>query len=159
MKTSKKKHSFHNKHIYIYGSQTFWSFLKFCCTCCKELFCLQETVIMLIFLSICIKQSQHYEMRKNNSKLKFTKNCQASLFSHWRLIISKCSISLARLDEWSKGEATPLELILSSLLCASLDMETNSLTWLKLHTTALTTKHSVAPTFKKTGVSFRSKFL
>ena len=25
----KKKHSFHNKHIYVYGLQTFWSFMKF----------------------------------------------------------------------------------------------------------------------------------
>ena len=24
-----KKHSFHNKHIYIYGLHTFWSFMKF----------------------------------------------------------------------------------------------------------------------------------
>ena len=24
-----KKHSSHNKHIYIYGLQTFWSFMKF----------------------------------------------------------------------------------------------------------------------------------
>ena len=32
-------------------------------------------------------------MRKNNSKLNFTKNHQASLFSQGRLKISKCSIS------------------------------------------------------------------
>ena len=29
MKALKKKHSFHNSHIYIYRSQTFWSFMKF----------------------------------------------------------------------------------------------------------------------------------
>ena len=29
------------------------------CTYCKGLFCLEETVIMLIFLCICIKHSQH----------------------------------------------------------------------------------------------------
>ena len=52
---------------------------------------------MLIFLRICIKYSQHSEMRKNNSKLNFTKNRHASLFSRGRLKISKWSISLARL--------------------------------------------------------------
>ena len=29
LRKSGKKHSFHNKHIYIYGPQTFWSFAKF----------------------------------------------------------------------------------------------------------------------------------
>ena len=29
------------------------------CIYCKGLFCLEETVIMLIFLCICIKHSQH----------------------------------------------------------------------------------------------------
>ena len=40
----KKKKTFHNKHIYIYRSQTFWSFRKFYevsfCTYCEGLFCL-----------------------------------------------------------------------------------------------------------------------
>ena len=42
-------------------------------------------------------------MRKNNSKSNFTKN------SRWRLKISKCSISLARLGECSKSKVTQLE--------------------------------------------------
>ena len=29
LRKHQKKHSFHNKHIYIYRSQTFWSFIKF----------------------------------------------------------------------------------------------------------------------------------
>ena len=29
MKMLEKKHSFHNKHIYVSGSQPFWSFMKF----------------------------------------------------------------------------------------------------------------------------------
>ena len=63
---------------------------------------------MLIFLHICIKHSQHYEMRKNNSKLNFMKNCQASLFSRGQLKISKCSTSLAWLGECAKSKVTPL---------------------------------------------------
>ena len=40
-------------------------------------------------------------MRKNNSKLNFTKNRQASSFSRRQLKISKCSISIAQLCECS----------------------------------------------------------
>ena len=40
-------------------------------------------------------------MRKNNSKLNFTKNRQASSFSRRQLKISKCSISIAQLSECS----------------------------------------------------------
>ena len=49
-------------------------------------------------------------MRKNNIKLNFTKNHRVSWFSCGRLIISKCSISLARLDEYSKSKVTLLGL-------------------------------------------------
>ena len=55
-------------------------------------------------------------MRKNNSKLNFTKNRGASWFSRGRLKISKCSISLARLGECSKRKVTPLNIIYWSLL-------------------------------------------
>ena len=65
---------------------------------------------MLTFLNICIKHSQHQEMRKN-SKLNVTKNCQVSLFSRGWLIISKCSISLTQLGECSKSKVTPLACI------------------------------------------------
>ena len=47
-------------------------------------------------------------MRKNNSKLNFMKNRQASWFSHGRLKISKCSNSLAWLGECWKSKVTPL---------------------------------------------------
>ena len=60
---------------------------------------LQKAVIMLKFLHIHMKHSQYWEMRKNNSKLNFTKHHQASWFSRGWLKISKCSISLARLGE------------------------------------------------------------
>ena len=65
-----------------------------------EFFLSLKTVIMLIFICICIKQSQHLEMKKNNSKLNFTKKCWASWFSCGQLKISKCS--LTRLGECSK---------------------------------------------------------
>ena len=82
-----------------------WKFYEILfCTYCKGLFCLQKTVIMVIFLCICIKHSQHEEMRKNNSKLNFTKNHLASWFSRGQLKTSKCLISLARLGECSKSK-------------------------------------------------------
>ena len=60
-----------------------------------------------IKLCICIKNSQHQEMRKNNSKLYFMKNHQMSWFSLRWLKISKYSISLAWLGECSeKGYST-----------------------------------------------------
>ena len=41
MKTSgKEKHSLHNTHIYIYRSQTFWSFMKFYFVHIVKVFCL-----------------------------------------------------------------------------------------------------------------------
>ena len=49
-------------------------------------------------------------MRKNNSKLNFTKNRWTSLFLHGWLTISKCSIPLAQLSECSKSKVTPLVL-------------------------------------------------
>ena len=63
---------------------------------------------MLIFLCICIKHLQHQEMRKNNTKLSFTKNRRASWFSHGQLKITKCSIWLAWLSECSKNKVIPL---------------------------------------------------
>ena len=48
-------------------------------------------------------------MRKNNSKLNFTKNCRASWFSRKRQKISKYSISLAWLGQWSRSTITPLK--------------------------------------------------
>ena len=56
----KKNFFFQNKHTYIYGVTDilkFYEVLFF--TYCIGLFCLQETVIMLIFLCMCIKHSQH----------------------------------------------------------------------------------------------------
>ena len=61
------------------------------------------------FEVICMhKTLQHYEMRKSNRKVNFTKNRWASLFSRGRLKISKCSISLAWVGECSKSKVTPL---------------------------------------------------
>ena len=62
-------------------------------------------VIMLIFLCICIKHSQHQEIRKN-SKLNFMKICQASWFSHRRLEISKYFFHSP--DRESAQKVTPL---------------------------------------------------
>ena len=45
-------------------------------------------------------------MRKNNSKLDFIKNHQASWFSHEWLKISKCSISLAWQVKCLKSKVT-----------------------------------------------------
>ena len=98
----KKKHSFRNKHIYIYGSHTSWSFI---------LYILQRFVLSLetvAMLSICINHFHHWELRKNNSKLKFTKNRRASWSSRGRLKISKFSISLVWLGECSKIKIIPL---------------------------------------------------
>ena len=105
-----KKHSFHNKHIYmLYGSQTFWSFMKFYFIhMVKVRFVFKKSVIMLMFLHICIKHSKHLEMWKSNSKLNFTKNHWVSWFSCGLLKISKCSISLIWLGECSKIKVTPL---------------------------------------------------
>ena len=47
-------------------------------------------------------------MRKNNFKLNFTKNHQASWFSCRRLKISKFSISLTWLDKCSRNKVTSL---------------------------------------------------
>ena len=47
------------------------------------------------------------EMRKSNSKLNFTKNHRGLIFS-WVTKILKCSISLTRLGERSKGKVIPL---------------------------------------------------
>ena len=64
--------------------------------------------LMLIFVCICMKHSQHQQIRKNDSKSIFTKNRRASWISRRRLKILKCSISLARLGECSKSKFTPL---------------------------------------------------
>ena len=93
MKTSKKNTS-QQTDLYT-QSQTFWCFMKFYCK-------LQIVHIMLILLLIYIKHFQHWEIRKNKSKLNFTKNRQATWFSCRRLKISKISISLAWLGECSK---------------------------------------------------------
>ena len=57
----KKKKKKNSKQTYLYLRVTdilkFYEVLFF--TYCVGLFCLQETVIMLIFLCICIKHSQH----------------------------------------------------------------------------------------------------
>ena len=49
-----------------------------------------------------------HRMRKSNSKLNFTKNCQGGWFCCRQLKISKYSISLAWLGECSKRKVTPL---------------------------------------------------
>ena len=98
-----KKTPFIPQQTYLYiPSQTFWSFMAIYFVHIVKVFVSLKTVIMLIFLCICIKHSQHLEMRKNNSKLNFTKKCWASWFSCGQLKISKCSISLTRLGECSK---------------------------------------------------------
>ena len=114
-----KKKTFHHKNIYIYGSQAFWSFIKFyfVYTYCKGLLLfffylpLQKSqFMMLIFLCICMKHSQYYKMRQNNSKWNLTKNCQTSWFSCRQLKISECSISLAWLGKCSKSKIATLQL-------------------------------------------------
>ena len=54
-------------------------------------------------------------MRKNNSKLDFTKNRGASWRSHDWLKISKCSNSLARMGECWKNKVTPRHVYLNIL--------------------------------------------
>ena len=103
------KKTFISQQTYLYiPSQTFWSFMAIYFVHIVTVFVSLKTVIMLIFLCICIKHSQHLEMRKNNSKLNFTKNRWASWFSCGWLKISKCSISLVQLEECSKSKVTPL---------------------------------------------------
>ena len=54
-----KKNWFHNKHIFIYGSQTFWSFMNFYFThIVKACFAFKKAIVLLFFC-ICIKHSQH----------------------------------------------------------------------------------------------------
>ena len=100
MKMSKKKHSFHNKHIYIYKLQTFWSFMKF---------------YFVHIVKACFVFKKHHAyayiclyMQKNNRKLNFRKNHWASLFSHRRLKTLKCSIPLTQMSECPKSKVTPL---------------------------------------------------
>ena len=58
-KHRKKTHSFHNIHIYMYSSQTFWSFVKFYGGhIVKVCFVFKKTVTVLIFLCICVKHSR-----------------------------------------------------------------------------------------------------
>ena len=98
----------HNKHMYICGSQKFWSFMKF-------------YFVHIVKVCFVLKNSHHIytplymhkiipnqEMRKNYSKSDFTKICQMSWFSCGWLQISKCSISLAQLSNCSKSKVTPL---------------------------------------------------
>ena len=71
-----KKSNHFTTNIYIYGSQTFWSFMK--------LYFVHIVKVCFVFekQSLC---SKHWEMRKNNCKLNFAKNCFASWFSRGRL--------------------------------------------------------------------------
>ena len=92
-------------------SEVLWSFTLYIL---QRLVLSLKIVIMLIFLSICIKYPQHQEMRKNNSKLNFMKNGWVSWFSCGQLKISKCSISFAWLGECSKSKATPLHPVVLS---------------------------------------------
>ena len=97
----KNKRTFNSQQMYLYIWVT--DILKFYevlfCAYCKGLFCL----VVLIFLCICIKHFQHEEMRKNNSKLNFTKNRRTSWFSHGRL-----KMSLAWLGECWKSKVIAL---------------------------------------------------
>ena len=53
VKTWGKKHSFHNKHIYIERSQTCWGFMKFYFVhIAKVCFIFKKTVIMLIYKTL-----------------------------------------------------------------------------------------------------------
>ena len=61
VKTSKKKHSFHNKHIYIYGSQTFeflWIFILYI----LERFVLSLTVLRKLNTGFIFYWSKIYQM-------------------------------------------------------------------------------------------------
>ena len=101
-----KKHSFHNKRIYIYGSKTFWSLMKFYFVNIVKVcfFVFKNSHYAHIPLYIYVIHSQQWEMRKNNSKWNFTINRWASWFSCGRPKISKCSVSLAQLGECSKSK-------------------------------------------------------
>ena len=67
-------------NISIYTVTDTWSFVKFYFAhIVKVCFAFKKTVIVLIFLCIWIKHSQHKEIRKNNSKINFVKICRASL--------------------------------------------------------------------------------
>ena len=79
-KNVKKTHSFHNKHIYI-NESLFCSFVKF--------YLVHVAKVCFVFknyLYACISVYMHKTlptlggMRKNNSKLNFTKNGWASYF-------------------------------------------------------------------------------
>ena len=100
-KKKKKRRTFISQQMYLYIWVT--DILKFYevlfCAYCKGLFCL----VVLIFLCICIKHFQHEEMKKNNSKLNFTKNRRTTWFSHGRL-----KMSLAWLGECWKSKVIAL---------------------------------------------------
>ena len=102
MNVKKKTYVSQQTYLYIWVSDILFEVLL--CIYCKGLFCLEKTVIMHTFLCICIKQSQHKGMRKNNSKLNFAKNHWVGWFSCGQLKISKYSISLAQLDKCPKSK-------------------------------------------------------
>ena len=109
--STKEKHSFHNKHIFIYGSHTFWSFMKFYFVHIVKVCYFFKKPLLYLYFSLSIK---HCQMRTNNSKLSFTKNQRASWFSHRQLRISKFSISLARLGECSKNKLYTTEQLMQA---------------------------------------------
>ena len=83
--------------------EVLWSFIFYILW--RFVFCLWKTVIMLTFLCICIKHSQHYEMRKNDSKLNCMKNHRVYWFSHGRI---KSQNVLSHLPDWVSAEKARL---------------------------------------------------
>ena len=91
----KKNIYFTTVDIYIYGSQTFWSFMKFYFVhIVKVCFVLKNSH------DVYIPPYMHKTLPTlGNVKSNFTKIRRASWFSRGRLKILKCSISLARLGK------------------------------------------------------------
>ena len=104
----KKTHSFQSKYIYMYGSQTFWSFMKFYFAHFVKV-CFVFKNSHYAYIPLCLHKTLPTleNEKKDNSKLNFRKNGRASWFSCGRLKILKWSISLARLGEGSKSKVTP----------------------------------------------------
>ena len=81
MKTSEKKHSFHNKHTYIYRPQTFWSFMNFYFvhTYCKDLFCLWKNSHYAYILLYLHKTLPTLENEKEQWQIRFSKKLLGKL--------------------------------------------------------------------------------
>ena len=80
-KHQKKKHSFHNKHTYIYRPQTFWSFMNFYFvhTYCKDLFCLWKNSHYAYILLYLHKTLPTLENEKEQWQIRFSKKLLGKL--------------------------------------------------------------------------------